>query len=141
MNQLRLYLLTMMAALVMIVTGCGNTHHYDSRLVTADNLIAEDPDSALDLLETLPMTTLPDEADRAYYGLLLSQARYKAYVTATSDSDINRALVYYRSHPSDREKLTRTYIYKGAVMEDSRNMRKLWTVSFTPTTPPTKSCP
>ena len=118
MNQLRLYLLTMMAALVMIVTGCGNTHHYDSRLVTADNLIAEDPDSALDLLETLPMTTLPDEADRAYYGLLLSQARYKAYVTATSDSDINRALVYYRSHPSDREKLTRTYIYKGAVMEE-----------------------
>ncbi len=56
----------MMAALVMIVTGCGNTHHYDSRLVTADNLIAEDPDSALNLLETMPLTTLPDEADRAY---------------------------------------------------------------------------
>ena len=62
--------------------------------------------------------TLSTEADRAYYGLLLTQARYKAYVTATSDSDINRALDYYKKHPADREKLTRAYIYKGAVMEE-----------------------
>ena len=62
--------------------------------------------------------TLTTPADRAYYGLLLSQARYKAYVTATSDSDINRALDYYKKHPAEREKLTRAYIYKGAVMEE-----------------------
>ena len=62
--------------------------------------------------------TLSTEADRAYYGLLLTQARYKAYVTATSDSDINRALDYYKKHPAEREKLTRAYIYKGAVMEE-----------------------
>jgi tetratricopeptide (TPR) repeat protein len=118
MNQSRLFILMVMAALVMMVTGCGNTHSYDNRLVAADNLIAEEPDSALTLLESLPTGSMPAEADRAYHGLLLAQARYKAYITATSDSDINRALSYYRNHPSDREKLTRSYIYKGAVMEE-----------------------
>ena len=107
-----------MAALVMILTGCGDTPGYDSRLVAADHLMADDPDSVLTLLEALPTSALPAEADRAYHGLLVSQARYKAYVTATSDSDINRALTYYRNHPSDREKLTRSYIYKGAIMEE-----------------------
>ena len=62
--------------------------------------------------------TLSTDADRAYYGLLLSQARYKAYVTATSDSTINRAMAYYKKHPAEREKLSRSYIYKGAVMEE-----------------------
>ncbi|MBR5726894.1 MAG: hypothetical protein IKX56_09215, partial [Muribaculaceae bacterium] len=45
-------------------------------------------------------------------------ARYRCYVTATSDSDINRALAWFSAHPSDREKLTRAYIYKGAVMDE-----------------------
>lgn len=118
MNQLRLIILAMIAALVMTVTGCGNTHSYDSRLVAADSLMADDPDSVLSLLEALPISALNNEADRAFHGLLVSQARYKAYVTATSDSDINRALTYFRNHPGDREKLTRSYIYKGAIMEE-----------------------
>ena len=61
---------------------------------------------------------LAADGDRAYRDLLLTQARYRCYITATSDSDINRALAYYRAHPKEREKLTRAYIYKGAVMEE-----------------------
>ncbi|MBQ9575721.1 MAG: hypothetical protein IJV11_02465, partial [Muribaculaceae bacterium] len=62
---------------------------------------------------------LATEHDRAYRDLLLTQARYRAYVTATSDSDINRAVAYFADcRPIDREKLTRAYIYKGAVMDE-----------------------
>ena len=111
-------ILVMIVVLVAVVTGCSGAHRYDGRLVAADNLMRNDPDSALALLEDLPTASLTTDGDRAYHGLLLAQARYKAYVTATSDSDINRALSYYRAHSGEREKLTRAYIYKGAVMEE-----------------------
>ena len=117
MRRLPVVILVMVALLVAMVTGCG-AHRYDGRLVAADSLMRNDPDSALALLEALPTASLTTEGDRAYHGLLISQARYKAYVVATSDSDINRALSYYRAHSREREKLTRAYIYKGAVMEE-----------------------
>ena len=108
----------LIVVLVAVVTGCSGAHRYDGRLVAADSLMRSNPDSALALLEALPVDSLTTEGDRAYHGLLISQARYKAYVVATSDSDINRALAYYRKHSREREKLTRSYIYKGAVMEE-----------------------
>ncbi len=103
--------------LVAVVTGCSGLH-YDQRLVAADSLMAGHPDSALALVEGIDTASLTTAGDRAYRDLLLTQARYKCYITATSDSDINRALNYYRSHSGEREKLTRAYIYKGAVMEE-----------------------
>ena len=107
-----------MLVLGAVVTGCDGTRRYDSRLTAADSLMRSAPDSALAMVEAISRDSLTDEGDRAYRDLLLTQARYKAYVTATSDSDINRALAWYRAHPADREKLTRAYIYKGAVMEE-----------------------
>ncbi len=104
--------------LVAVVTGCGGAGRYDARLVAADSLMQPDPDSALALVLAVPPGSLTREGDRAYRDLLLTQARYKCYITATSDSDINRALDYYRRHSGEREKLTRAYIYKGAVMEE-----------------------
>ena len=118
MKRLPLVILVMMAVLGAMTSGCGSSHRYDSRLTTADGLMHDHADSALALLECLPLSDLSTTADTAYYRLLLTQARYKAYIPATSDSDINRALAYYNAHPKEREKLTRAYIYKGAVMEE-----------------------
>ena len=105
-------------ALGAVVPGCGGAHRYDSRLTAADSLMRNYPDSALTLLETLPTDSLATGHDRAYRDLLLTQARYRVCIPATSDRDINRALAYYKRHPKDQEKLTRAYIYKGAVMEE-----------------------
>jgi tetratricopeptide (TPR) repeat protein len=104
--------------LVAVVTGCDRAPRYDSRLVAADSLMQPDPDSALALVEAVEPGSLKAEGDSAYHRLLLTQGRYRCYVTATSDSDINCALAYYRRHDGEREKLTRTLIYKGAVMEE-----------------------
>ena len=104
--------------LVAVVTGCGGSPRYDARLVAADSLMHDLPDSALALVQAVDTASLPHEGDRAYRDLLLTQARYRCYITATSDSAINRALTYYRQHDGEREKLTRAYIYKGAVMEE-----------------------
>ena len=104
--------------LVAVVTGCDGMWRYDARLVAADSLMHDHPDSALALVQAIELGSLTRERDRAYRDLLLTQGRYRSYVPATSDSDINRALDYYRRHKGEREKLTRAYIYKGAVMEE-----------------------
>ena len=105
-------------ALVAGVTGCDSMRRYDARLAAADSLMHTHPDSALAIVQALTADSLASEGDRAYRDLLLTQARYRCYITATSDSDINRALSYYRAHSGEREKLTRALIYKGAVMEE-----------------------
>ena len=110
-----LFVLTALS-LVTSVTGCRGAQRYDNRLVAADSLMRRFPDSALAVVEGCDGLT--SEADLAYRALLLTQARYKSYIPATSDSAISRALAYYRAHSDDREKLTRAYIYKGAVMEE-----------------------
>ena len=118
MKHLPVVILLMVAALVAVVTGCRGEVRYDARLAAADSLLATAPDSALTLVTALDSASLTTDGDRAYRDLLVTQARYKCYITATSDSDINRALAYYRAHSREREKLTRAYIYKGAVMEE-----------------------
>ncbi len=118
MKRLPLVILAVAIALLAVVTGCGDTPRYDGRLAQVDSLMRSNPDSALALLQGLDSAAFATAGDSAYRDLLLTQARYRCYVTATSDSDINRALAYYCSHPKEREKLTRAYIYKGAVMEE-----------------------
>ncbi len=100
------------------LSGCSAHPHYDGRLTAADSLTKQNVDSALTLLEAINPGSLGNEADRAYHALLLTEAQYKCYIPATGDSAINRALDYYKRHGQEREKLTRAYIFKGAVMEE-----------------------
>ena len=106
-------------ALVFVFWGChGQSNRYDPRLITADSVLrSNDPDSALRLLDAIDGDKLASAGDRAYHALLLTQAQYRCYVYITSDSIINVALDYYMHHEGEQEKLTRSYLYKGAVTE------------------------
>ena len=104
--------------IAQLFIGCNGTYHYDSRLIAADRMMCQNTDSALSILTQLGKDGFMNRADRAYHALLLSQAKYRCYVTATSDSTINVALDYYQKHQDENEKLTRSLIYKGAIMEE-----------------------
>ena len=118
MQRLVLSILVMTVVLVAGVTGCDGLRHYDARLVRADSLMQPDPDSALAIVGAID--SLAGDANLAYRDLLLTQARYKCYVdiTAGDDSAITRAMAWFRAHGGEREKLTRAYLYKGAVMQE-----------------------
>ena len=104
--------------IAQLFIGCNGTYHYDSRLIAADRMMCQNTDSALSILTQLGKDGFMNRADRAYHALLLSQAKYRCYVPATSDSTINVALDYYQKHQDENEKLTRSLIYKGAIMEE-----------------------
>lgn len=103
---------------IILMSGCRGEVSYDQRLLIADSLMSVNADSALSLLQEMDHRDLSGGRNRAYHALLLTQARYRCYVPASSDSAINVALEYYEQHPEEREKLTRAHLYKGAVMEE-----------------------
>ena len=103
--------------LLLLLAGCRQQRAVSPRLVELDSLIAVAPDSAAALLEAIPSDSLRDPDNRAYHALLLTQARYKAYIPATSDSAINIALAHY-SEGGDYDRRIRSLIYKGCVMTE-----------------------
>ena len=118
MKHLPVVILLLAAVLVAGVAGCGGLRRYDARLVAADSLMWASPDSALAIVSAID--SLAGDANLAYRDLLLTQARYKTYqdITAGDDSAVTRAMAWFRAHSGEREKLTRAYLYKGAVMQE-----------------------
>jgi len=57
-----------------------------------------------------------NQAERAYYSLLLTQSHYKNFIDDTTDAIINEAVEYYK-HNGDREKYTRSLLYRGCVYQ------------------------
>lgn len=87
---------------------------YDSRLVAAERLMEEYPDSAMMILDSISGGAFDSAADRAFYNLLLTQARYKNYQEFTSDSIIASAVDFYRDS-QDSELLMRALYYHVVV--------------------------
>ena len=65
-------------------------------LLTADSLMWMNPDTALLLLEQFPVPQELKGADRAFYALLMTQARYKTCKSLENDSLIKIAVDYYK---------------------------------------------
>ena len=102
-----------------IFASCNRVPKYDKRLAEVDSIIYDNSGQAKDILLKINPKEL-NEADEAYYNLLLTQASYINYddITVDDDSIISQALDYYSNNKGDQEKLTRCNIFKGAVLEE-----------------------
>ena len=96
---------------IIVLAGCNRQTGYERLLVEADSLMEQHTDSALRLLESIPdVMDKGDDASRAYYTLLLTQARYKCYQPVPADSLMRSAVRYYEQ--SDNPSLLcRAYYY------------------------------
>ncbi|MBP5497823.1 MAG: hypothetical protein J6X81_00420, partial [Muribaculaceae bacterium] len=102
-----------MLLILAALFSCGGKRVAErSDLVRADSLMWICPDSSLAILREVNPAEL-DEANRAYYALLMTQALVRKEQSPTSDSLISIAFDYYRDN-HNRERLTRTLIYMGA---------------------------
>ena len=110
-------LLYILIFLCLSVAGCRGGRGYDSRLAAADSLVASQPDSALRILRGVGFDSMCSDADRAYFALLLTQAKYKCDETITSTDTIDIAVDYF-SGGGDADKRLRSLIYRGASFTD-----------------------
>lgn len=83
-------------------------------LLTADSIMWSNPDSALLLLQQIADPQDFSNPDRAFYALLLTQARYKSCVPLENDSLIRIAVDYYEGG-KEKERLAKSYFYWGCV--------------------------
>ena len=118
MMKYLVHICIIVTVLACFLAGCDGVPQYDDRLLTADSLMHDHYEAALKQLDSIKPNQLSNSADRAYYSLLITQGKYKNYITIENDSDINAAIAFYEKHRKDHEKLTRAYLYKGAVYED-----------------------
>lgn len=83
-------------------------------LLLADSLMQFSPDSSLYLLEQISDPQKMKGANKAFYNLLLTQAKYKNYILLQNDSSIQIAINYYKSN-GDKERLAKSYFYLGCI--------------------------
>ncbi|MDE5828717.1 MAG: hypothetical protein K2H48_01895 [Duncaniella sp.] len=93
--------------------SCGH-RGYDSRLLIAESIITDRPDSSLAILDSLSLSGLHRESDRALYAMLVTQALEKLHLKPTDDSLIAIATDYYDRH-DDAERQAISHYYRGIV--------------------------
>jgi len=74
------------------IMGCSHT---SEKLVQAEKIMENNPDSALAILHSVKPTIFTSASDKALYALLYSKAENKIGIIPSSDSLINRAIEYY----------------------------------------------
>lgn len=103
---------------VLLLGACSG---YDNRnaclLSHIDSLLDVRPDSALHMLQSVSPDSLADRNERAYYGLLLVQAKYKNYLPLKDDT-LSQALATYYGETGNRAMQARAYYNLGCVYTD-----------------------
>lgn len=108
-------------ALFALLTLSACQHHDAEtllpELVRAELVMYQHPDSALMILEQMPMPAASNRLQHATWCLLTTQARYKNYIDESSDSLINIAYHYFMKQSDPQRKALALYL-QGALNEE-----------------------
>lgn len=105
--------------LTFSIAGCREGKDTAATLTEAEALMYTSPDSALQMLEAIPHPERLTGREQADYALLLTQARSRCRITATSDSLIRIATDYYL-HTDDNNRKATAFLYLGDVYMDMK---------------------
>ena len=106
--------------LTLSFTGCQDRKGTAPILKEAEALMYTRPDSALQILKTISQPEKLTGQEQADYALLLTQARSRNRITATSDSLIRIASDYYQDS-NDKARKAKAFLYLGDVYMDMQN--------------------
>ena len=116
-----LYAIT--SLLVLCITACQKHSPMAEKLLQAETVMNEHPDSALNLLKGIAQPELQTQEHRARYALLYSQALDKNYIDVTNDSLISIAVNYYKDRNDVRAKFL-SYYYLGRIYTNAKELTK-----------------
>lgn len=101
----------------MVFAACDRNTPILEQMDMAKNLMNTKPDSALTILENIPVTNIKGKEIAARYALLKSMALDKNYIDTTTFDVLQPAIDYYLKKGSPDEKL-RTYYYQGRIYQN-----------------------
>ena len=103
--------------LILATTSCQHCTPITSVFAEAESLMYTHPDSALKLLQAIPNPERLTGKSQADYALLMTQAKSRNQIWATSDSLIRIAVDYYKNSDEMGQK-AKTLLYLGDVLMD-----------------------
>lgn len=103
--------------IIMLVAACDKYSSILQQMDVADDLMNTKPDSAIAILENIPITNIKDKKIAARYALLKSMALDKNYIDTTTFDVLQPAIDYYIRNGTPNEKL-RTYYYQGRIYQN-----------------------
>lgn len=102
-------------ALSLLITfSCRNIEKVEEQMHTASGYMEQQPELALELLDSIDCETLSTRKAKARHALLYSMALDKNYIDVTNDSILSPAIKYYKNHGTADDKLL-TYYYWGRI--------------------------
>ena len=120
-----LYILITCTALLNIqCSGNGKEKTPLPELLYAESVMFDHPDSALHILEDMPMPSARwDKENHALWCLLVTQAQYKQMMKIPSDSLVRIAYDYYKPTDNARRKAM-SALYMGDINYELRNIEE-----------------
>lgn len=103
--------------ILLTAVGCNRRSVIDEKMDLADSLMTSKPDSALAVLEGIPVSEVNGKETSARYALLKSMALDKNYIDTTTFDVLQPAIDYYIKHGTPDEQL-RTYYYQGRIYQN-----------------------
>lgn len=113
------------ALFIFIPSGCGDSKKLHQYLDEIEAMVEKDPESALQMLDSIPDQSPADPELKARKILLTARSRYRCYIDETDDSLISVAADYYMRHPSTSvngvsRKVLALY-HQGVIRENDSN--------------------
>ena len=99
----------------LVFAACSSEHCRNTRLLQAEALCQQYPDSTIRLLDGLDIDSFTVEADRALYGLVFTEAIHRIGLILSSDTLINLSQQFYEQQGDD-ERLARACLHHGIVL-------------------------
>lgn len=93
--------------------------HHNETLMSVEQLMSDQPDSALNVIQNIDTTTLRSAADKALYALLYVQAEDKNYIDSKDVSMIQTAVNFYKDSDDEYHKML-SYYYLARIEENRR---------------------
>ena len=113
-----LFSLAVLLISCLLLGSCGDNSRATALLFRADSLMADRPDSALQILDGCEAEVAAwPESQQMRHRLLQAKARNKAYVPFTSDSVMTIVVDYYDHHGTANEQMEAHYLL-GCVYRD-----------------------
>lgn len=106
--------------LVQLIVSCTGSSYVSEVLSRAELLMADHPDSALQVLNLLDRESIRGEKELAEYAFLLTKAQYKNYIDAKNDSLIQISVIYYEKQGMKKE-LSESLLLKGSIETANRS--------------------
>ena len=118
----RLLRSTIAIACIALLMGCRTAEHSMTLMHHAEDIVIDNPDSALMLVRSIDPGTIHGKHDRAYYRLVYSEALYYNRMEGDSDTLTRPMMEYYLLSDEHSERARALYQHAITTMNGGNNV-------------------